>query len=79
MWRKKIYKIVCRDAGNVYVRGRVSGMIHVLARQLEQKCFANVIDAGITTMRVEATKWRYRKIRNYLEKAYPGLCEFEEL
>ena len=76
--KKRIYKIVCKDAGNVYVRGRVSGMIHVLANLLKKKQFVNVVDEGITTMRVEVTKRRYRKIRNYLETAYPGLCEFEE-
>ena len=75
--KKQVYKIVCESARYVYPNTKLSGMICMLANQIERLKFAEILTAGINEMRVETTEKLYKKMREFLDTKYPGLCKIE--
>lgn len=60
---------------NAYVRGRITGMQAVICKQ--DKEYANVMCEEGIVLTAKCTAIQYDDFMNFVEKRYPGLCQFD--
>lgn len=65
-----------RFGGSEYVRGRINGFMEVLCGRNFTPTFLDP-ENGDAHISVKCTEYEYRAFRKYVEKFYPGLCEFD--
>lgn len=75
---KGCFRVYINDMSNSYINGRISGMIAAFSDD-DDRVFANKVSRkrpDVLIMRVETREENWIKMKELIEKQYPGLCDF---